>query len=53
MAELGSTTAVLNAPQLFAEFGVAGIGVILFCETGLLVGRRIEALSQKSLRNGA
>jgi membrane-associated protein len=38
VAELGSTSAVLDAPHLFAEFGVAGIGVILFCETGLLIG---------------
>jgi membrane-associated protein len=29
---------VLNAPHLFAQFGVIGIGVILFIETGLLVG---------------
>lgn len=29
---------MLNAPHLLAEFGVVGIGVILFLETGLLIG---------------
>jgi membrane-associated protein len=29
---------VLNAPHLLAEFGVIGIGVVLFLETGLLIG---------------
>jgi membrane-associated protein len=29
---------LLNAPHLLADYGVIGIGVILFLETGLLIG---------------